>query len=141
MANEATVNSSLQIRVGSLVYASQPSSFKADVSTAKGPSPGAIAVSTYGTEVDLSELTQPGLTRVMNLSEDYKVSLGPRDPDTAKFYPLLDFLPGETYSFRLSSDIYEEYDATGTGTGSPTNTVWLKAFGGDAVVLFEAFES
>lgn len=139
MANEATVNCSLQIRLGNGMYQSQPSSFRADVSTFKGPSPGAVTVATTGTNIDLSQLVQPGLCRIQNLSDTYLVEVGIHDG--ALFHPLLELLAGESYVMRLSRNIGEEEDVPGTGTTGDVNTLCLRAVGGSAVCLVEAFES
>lgn len=143
MANEATVRSALQIRSGNLNYSSLPASFTADVGTAKGPTPGAVAISPYGTDIDLSQLTAPGLCRVMNLDSSVNIDLGIWDPEALKFYPLMTLLPGETYVIRLASDLAAEF-GTGTGTGSTgpdTNTLRARAQAREAVLLVEAFES
>jgi hypothetical protein len=56
------------------------------------------------------------------------------------FYPLIELLPGESYVFRLSRNIQEQYAGTGTGTTAPDNRLRIKANGASCVVLVEAFE-
>jgi|SRR3990172_8925374 len=140
MADEGYVLASLRINAGNLSYQSQPQGFSADVAGAKGPVPGAITVATTGTNVDLSELTTPGLCRIANLDETNFVSYGANDPDTDTFYPIGELLPGESYVLRLSRNLSAEY-GTGTGTiGPDTNTLHFRADTAAVVVLVEAFE-
>ena len=140
MASEARVQSGMRIQVGSLVYQSQPTSFVADVAGAKGPTPGAITVSTAGTDIDLSELTTPGLCRIMNLSTVNYVTYGIWDPESSKFYHLGEALPGESYNIRLSRLLGWEA-GTGTGTDGPeTNRLRFYANAAACDVLVEAFE-
>lgn len=140
MANEATVNASLQIRKGNLLYRSQPASFRATVTGEKGPVPGAVTVSQDGVDVDLSQLTTPGLCRLQNLSTTYRVLYGVREPDTSLSYLPFQLLPGEIAVVRFSEFLGEEVQGTGTGTGTPNATFRIKALGGEAVVVVEAFE-
>jgi hypothetical protein len=147
MSNEATIRSSLIILKddGSgttlLQYAGQPTAFQADVTGTFGPTPGAFAASTAGTDVDLTELTTPGLCRIMNQDDTNYVTVGMWDPEGSTFYPMMELLPGETYVFRLSRSIEEEY-STGTGTtGANTNRLRIKADTAACNVLVEAFEA
>lgn len=140
MANEATIRASLQIRKGNLTYQSQPSSFTANMGTAKGPAPGAITIPIAGVEINVSEFTTPGLCRLMNLDEDNFVEYGIFDTEADVFFPLGELLPGETYILRFSRNLKEEYAGTGTGTSAPTNKLWFKANTAPCVVLVEIFE-
>ena len=145
MANEATISASLMIKVGNVDFASRPPSHRADIDATDpvGPTPGAISVSTAGTDVDLTELTTPGLCLLQNYSDTYTVQVGIWDPESVKFYPVIDLLPGEHYVIRLSEDLSEE---TGTGdpgtalTGPRTNRLRLKAIAGAAIVMVGAFD-
>lgn len=144
MADEATVRATLQIRkisgeVTVIDYNSQPAGFIADVDGSKGPSPGAVTVSTSGTNIDLTELTTPGLCRIMNQDPTNYVTVGVKDTSSGIFYPLMELLPGESYVFRFSRDVGEEYYST-TGTDSG-NSVHCKANTASVVVLIECFES
>jgi hypothetical protein len=140
MANEARVNSSLTIASGSNKYQNQPTSFSADVSVFKGPSPGAFTASLLGTDVDLSELDVPGLCVFKNLDATNYVTIGLRDPETSKFYPLIELLPTEQYTVRLSRLLGWE-TGTGTGTeGSETNVLCVRADTAPCNVSVEAFE-
>lgn len=137
MSNEARVRGSLTIRKNNIDYTSKPTSFLADVAVAIGPTPGAIAVSTAGVDVDLSQLTTPGLAVLHNLGTSGYVEVGVWDG--VSYYPLLELLPGEVYPVRLSRNLGQEY-GTGTGTtGLAVNTLRLKANGAACVVVVEAF--
>lgn len=139
MPNEITVRANLSIRNGSLNYSSQPSVFQADQAVSIGPTPGTMLVSTNGVDVDLSELTTPGLCRLQNLSETNIIDVGRFDPDSNKFYPFLKLKPGESYVVRLSEHITEEYLGTGTGTTSSATTLRAKARNAASRLLVEAF--
>lgn len=140
MANEARVTAGLQIIAGNINYLSQPSAFLATVTGRKGPTPGSISVAVLGTDVDLSQLTQPGLCILHNQDPTNFVTYGIRDPETNRFYPLGELLPGEIYPLRLSRDIQEEY-GTGTGTvTAATNKLHLRANTAACNVLVGAFE-
>lgn len=136
MANEATVGSSLQIKVGSLDYQARPTAFKADVSTGRGPTPGVLLVATTGTNVSFAQLSYPGLCRIQNLDSTNYVILGIYDG--ASFHPLLELLPGETYVVRLYRYLGSEF--VGTGTNADVNNLRLMAIGAACRVLVEAFE-
>lgn len=124
-----------------LNYQSQPTTFTVDVSGTKGPSPGAIQVTIAGTDVDFSQLTTPGLCRIMNLDPTNYVEYGIRDVASRKFYPLGEILPGETYVLRLSRNIQEEYyPSTGTGTTGDIDKFHIKANKAACNILVEAFE-
>lgn len=147
MANEARIQSGLQIQkrntAGDVIvldYMARPAGFTATVTGTKGPTPGAITCTTAGTDVDLSELTTPGLCRIMNQDPTNYVEIGIWEPTGSIFYPLMELLPGESFVFRLSRNVLEQYSGTGTGTTGPTNTLRIKANGASCVVLFEAFE-
>ena len=144
MANEARITSGLDIMKGTnpvqVDYSARPASFAADVAGAKGPVPGAIDATVAGVSVDFSELTTPALCRIMNLDATNYVEVGIWDPENAKFFPLMELLPGESYVIRLARNLQEEYQ-TGTGTtGANTNRLRIKANTTVVPVLIEAFE-
>lgn len=104
MSDEATLNTSLQIKVGAMDYISRPSSFKADVSVSSGPTPGMIsAVTTPGTDISLAALTTPGFCRVQNYDTTNFVVLGIWDSGAGKFFSFMDLLAEETFVFRITS--------------------------------------
>lgn len=144
MSDEAAVQAGLQILKGTnpvqVSYQSRPGAFVADVAGAKGPVPGAFTATLAGTDVDFSELTQPGLALFKNLDPTNFVTWGVWDPDTSKFYPVADILPGEFYPIRLSRLLSGEL-GTGAGTTGPnTNTLRFKADTAPLDVSVEAFE-
>jgi hypothetical protein len=148
MSGEAQLQISLQITksdaVGIVNFRSYPTQFTADVTGALGPTPGAFLASVYGTDVDLSELTQPGLCRLSNQDATNYVTYGVVDPETDKFYPLGEILPGEFFVLRLSRNLKWEYAGSGTGTGTTganTNTLRFIADTAACVVLAEIFEA
>ncbi len=145
MANEAQVRGSLQIlkKSGAIIlinYGSKPTSFQATVTGSKGPVPGAFTVTVFGTDVDFSELTTPGLCVFKNLDATNFATYGIWDPENLKFFPLGELLPGEAYPIRLSRDLEEEFQ-TGTGTtGEDTNRLRFKADTESVNISVEAFE-
>jgi hypothetical protein len=139
MADEAIVTSQLVINKGHIVYQSQPGSFTADVSGTNGPTPGAVTATVAGTVVSLAQLANPGLCRVMNIDATNFVTVGV--DDGLRFFPLMELLPGESYVFRLSRYLNEEFTDTGTGTNADANFLMVKANTAACVVVVEAFES
>lgn len=113
MANEARIHSSLQINKGNLKPRSSPTVFTATVTGTNGPTPGAIAVSTSGVNVDFSALTTPGFCRIANLDATNYVTWGIYDG--VYFFPMGEILPGEFYVIRLSRSLGGESPGTGTG--------------------------
>lgn len=145
MANEAMIRGSLQVAAGNLSYQSPRSigAFQADMSTGEdqgGPTPGAILVSVEGTDVDLSQLTTPGLCIIQNLDPTNFVTLGIWDTEAELLFPLLEFMPGEGFPVRLSRYLQTEFIGTGTGTSDYTNQLRLKADTAPCRVLVEAFD-
>lgn len=147
MADEIQVTSSLLIRkltsdgtAVQLEYQSRPSAFRDDMTGAVGPSPGAIAVSRYGTNIDLSQLAHPGWCRFMNLNEANPIKVGVYNTDQSEFYPFLRLKAGQSVVVPLDPDINDEYAATGTGTTGELNTLRAISENADGVLLVEAFE-
>lgn len=136
---DATIRASLTIDKGNISYQSKPTQFTASIATGKGPAPGAFAVSTAGTDVDLSELTQPGLYRIQNLDATNFVTLGIWDG--VSFFPIHEILAGETYVGRFSRNLGEEEGSTGTGTIDSGNTLRIKADTAECNVVLEAFDA
>lgn len=140
MANEATLSVSMNIVKDGRQLCRFQSGFNADVAGRKGPVPGAITISTAGTDIDLTQLTSPGLCILRNLDDTNFVEFGIKEPATGFFYPLGELLPGEDYVLRLSRNLRQEYTNTGTGTSAPTNNLHMKANTAAVVVDIEAFE-
>jgi hypothetical protein len=139
VADEAIVTSQLIITKGHLSYQSLPGSFTADVDGTNGPTPGAVTATVAGTVVSLAQLENPGLCRVLNLDPTNFVTVGV--DDGLRFFPLMELLPSESYVFRLSRYLNEEFTDTGTGTNADVNYLMVKANAADCVVVVEAFES
>lgn len=140
MADEAVVVSSLQIAKGNLQVRSFPDSFRADVTGTKGPTPGALTVTTDGKIVSLAELGTPGLCIIRNLDDTNYVEYGVYDG--FEFYPLGEVLPGEHYIIRLSRNFSESYLGTSLGTDpAGTTSLMVKANTASCVVSVEAYEA
>lgn len=143
MSNEANIQSRLSVRKlsGSSVlldYTSGQASFVADVNGTKGPTPGAVTISTAGTNIDLTALTTPGFCRISNQDATNYFEWGIKDASSGIFYPMGEVLPGESYVIRLSRNVGEEYySTTGTDAG---NSVHCKANTASVVALIECFE-
>lgn len=139
MANEARLLISLQINKDNLQYQGRPTAFQADVDLTEGPTPGFILVSRFGTAIDFSQLTTPGLCRMQNYSQSNSIAIGIYNTDQAEFYPFMYLKPGESYVLRLHPEINEEYAGTGTGTTSEENVFWAQSENANAPLLVEAF--
>lgn len=141
MANEITVRASLQIKKGNLDFQSKPTLFKADMTGLDGPTPGTITCAVApGTDVDLSELTTPGMCWIQNLDSTNYVTIGIRDPESNKFYPMMELAAGQFAVFPLARSVEEEF-ATGTGTVGPaTNRIRIVANTAACNVFVAAFE-
>lgn len=150
MANEISFRSSVTVRKkaadGSwLIREGWNDSFRLSMTGAQGPSPGAIAVPTYGVSITFSGIVTPAVCRFWNATESSshtRIALGVRDPDTALFYPLLSFPRGKGYPVILDPDLFEGYTGPGTSTATEAtnNTLWAKAFGADGVLFVGGFE-
>lgn len=139
MANEARLQISLQIAADNVQYNSLPTSFTATVTGRKGPTPGALTVPVAGVNVDLSQLTVPGLCRLQNQDATNFVTVGIYDEATNRFHPIEEILPGESYVVRLSRELGYEYGTA--GTAADRDHLHLRASIAPCVVLVEAFEA
>jgi hypothetical protein len=141
LSNEFTIRSNLSARSGSIDYTSRPTSFRADLEGAvlMGPTPGAVAVSTEGTDISLAQLSDPGYCHIRNIDTVNDFQWGVWDPETSRFYPVGHLKPGQSVVFCLARDFGEEYTNTGTGTTAGTNRLRCKAIGGASVALIECF--
>ncbi len=140
MSNEAAVRVTMTVKTGNLDYRSNPSQFRADVSAAKGPTPGILSIPTAGLSVAFSQLTTPGLCWVQNLDDTNYVEYGIKDPGTGKFYPLGEILAGEFYALRFSRNLLSDYTNVGTGTDGDVNYLWFKANAAAVLVRVDCFE-
>lgn len=145
MANEATIRNGLTITnvtTAQFNYRSPQQGFTADVEGSLGPTPGAVAVSVSGTDIDLSQLTQlGGLVEIINYDLTNRVEIGIYEPATGTFFPFIELLPGESTVTRLSRNAQEQFDGTVTGTGTfaENNTIRAKAYGDTVNIFFGAF--
>ena len=139
-----SIRTSLQLVIGNLTYQSQPQAFTpADPVNVLGPTPGAVVVPVTGVDIDLSQLVQPGLCRIMNIDDTNFVTYGIWDADNSALYPLGELLPAESYIIRLSRQLGEK-EAAGTGTGATNTlpcTLRFKADSDSVNILVEAFDS
>ena len=148
MADEITCTSNLNVRSGtSQIYQSQGGSFRADMGTVKGPSPGALSVPKAGRNVYFNELTQPGIAFIKaHPDNEGYIQVGIFDPQSLVSYFLLELLPGEAYPIRFNRNLQEQFSGSGTGTTGPENYLRLKAEKDRAngtynILTIEAFES
>lgn len=147
MPNEFTIRSSLAVRkVASdgTVQANYRSggvgSFRDDMVTTspKGPTPGAVGITTVGTDIDLSQLTVPGWCFLKNMDDSDTVEYGIHDGSV--FHPMGELGPGDETVFKFSRNFGEEHVYQGTGTGATVNTFHAKSYNGAAVLLVECWE-
>lgn len=138
MANEIKITLGVLAKKGNLDYRLESTAFTEtiDAASPKGPCPGAITVTTSGTDADFSQLTNPGLCVMKNLDEDNYVTYGIYDTSTATFFPLGEILPGSTTQLRLSRGLGGE----GVGT-TGANTLRFVADTASCFVQVLAFES
>ncbi len=127
MADEARLQVSLQVVNGNLNYQSRPTAFTADMSTAKAPTPGRVLAAVLGTDVDLSQITTPGLAWLMNLDPTNFVEYGLWDESTNVFYVIGELLPGECFTLRLSRHMLVSYQGSSTVAGVDWVRLRLKA--------------
>ena len=145
MSKEARVQVSLQIRKvsGEIVLLDErtsPTSYIADVTGTKGPSPGDLTIPVGGEAVNFGELDNPSLCWMMNRDATNYVTYGIWDVAADIFYPLGELRAGEMTVIRLSRALQEEYVGTGTGTTRPDNRFFMKANTAPVVVSVKAFE-
>jgi hypothetical protein len=142
MAGQVTINNSISIANGSLSYRSNPTAFVDTVDGAKGPTPGAVSVSTEGVDIDLSQLSVPGRVWMQNLDAINTVMWGVRDSVTNVFYPVGDLKPGLYDHFKFSTEFgLEESPGTGSHAGTGTVKFHMRARGGTCNVRVDAFEA
>lgn len=141
MSDEATIRQMVQIVVnGRKIYTPSAASFKIDVSTSKGPTPGSVTATAGGVDVDLSHLTVPGLCHIINYSTTDYLEYGIYDSSSGVFYPLGEVAAESEYVFEFSRNLFDEFSGTGTLAASSTNKFRVR--GGSSVVecAVNAFE-
>lgn len=155
MANEITLATSLSIMKvdgngNVLLRKNYSTSFQNNMSGNQGPYPGSLTVSTSGKLVYLTAeivtagwcwLANQGRADGANHTDEY-VEIGIFDPQSTApgvFYPLLELSPGEGFPVKLSRNLQEQYAGSGTGTTTPENYLYLKAYRASQIVNIEAF--
>ena len=135
--SQITIRSNVSVLKGALSYISNQQ-FRATMAGEKGPSPGSFVATAAGVDVDLTNLTNPGIAVLKNIDDEFGAVYGVLDG--SDFFPLGDLLPGEQYVIRLSQFLGQTL-GSGTGTGGPAVAFHIRGIGGDANVSVEAFET
>lgn len=139
MANEGSLSYQLSIKKDNLSHLSRRS-FRFTVTGTLGPLPGGVKVPKTGRIVDFQGfITEPGLCEIFNISDTYSFNVGIFDLQTNVFYPLSEVGPGECYPLKLSRDLLEQYNDTGTGTSAPENKLMLKGIDNPAGTDIDAY--
>lgn len=145
MADECRISISMSIDKRSadkrlyLLDFTKKVSLISNIDGTKGPLPGSVLVPLTGIDIDLSQLTTPGIcwfhhqgpsdeTDPGSDPKIYYVDVGIKDSVTGIFYPMLELWPGDQFPLRLSRNLAESYNATGTGTGPAVNTLHMIAY-------------
>lgn len=139
MTREARLDIALSIRKLPMDERSFPTTQTIDVANIGGPTPGTILVDTAGTNIDLSQLTTPGLCWMQNLDAANYVEYGMWDASTSHFEPLGEIGPGEFYCIKLSRNLGLEYGA-GTASAGSGNSLRLRANTAACKVKINAYE-
>ncbi len=141
MSNEIQVRWTLQVRNGNTDYRPPQVSFNADQVVAGGQTPGYILVTTYGTDINLSQITSPGgWCTITNLDQTNFVEVGVWDPVFGIFLAFAELLPGESFPVRLSRYLGQQIGTgSGTATSNPAATLRLKATVSPCYCIVNAF--
>lgn len=141
MADEIELNLNININKGKLSFRQYPSNFKMTMTASgDGPYVGTLLIDTVGVDIDLSQLTDPGLCIIENQDATNYVDIGIYDPETVRFYPIKKILPGTFWPIYLSDAFGYEWIGTSTGTDTgPTNRLRGKANGASCKVSFKVF--
>lgn len=141
MSAEITVSHTLTVQkkdstgLIQLVNFNRSEGFRADLAGSSGPYVGSVNVRPDKSLIDLSAAGGGGgVIWVKNQSGTATIQLGLYDVSTNTFDPVMDFLPGECWPFRVSRDIGRE-EIPGTGTGGSTGNKTQLALKGDKTVL------
>lgn len=116
--SDVTFRGSLDVRKGNFRYRHPKSSFQASMTGSLGPTPGALLISTLGTDISLLEIGTPGFVVVDNYDDTNFFTLGLWDPTTSLYYPFMEVGPGEFYPFKFSRQLLDELGTGGLGTGT-----------------------
>lgn len=144
MADEIQVRTFFSLNNGNLKHNPGQYQFKDDATGALGPSPGAFVATYDGTDVDLSQFTDPGWVELWNQEPEggAEVSWGVYDVENDKYIPVGKLKPGWRYPICLDELFGGEFQpSTGTGTDLINNRLRIKAKDADtANVYVGAFE-
>ena len=103
MADEITVEATLNIDNGNLQRLDPDPPQLITQSVAKGPVPGMVTVTTTASAISLTGLTTYGLVKVKNLSSSNYVTYGVYV--SSVFYPLIRIKPDEHYVWRMEPGV------------------------------------
>lgn len=140
MASEITVMAGLRVKNGNLQFSAVPQNFQADQTSARGPAPGSVHVTTTGVRPDFSMLNRPGWLWLFNLGS-VDADWGLYNPSTLDFLPVGVVRAGQGAVFELSPALSDYYDATGTGTTPESWAFGLKTVNGATDVFVGAFDA
>jgi hypothetical protein len=117
-------------------------SFTEDLVNVKGPCVGDVLVSTAGTDIDLSQMTEPGWCILFNRDPTNYVEVGIWDPERLVYTPFGELRPLRGFPVFLTRFFGVEYTTPGTGTGTTghTNRLRLKANTAACTVSVKAFD-
>jgi len=143
MANEIIYSSVFKVTKGNNRYQRPLASYQDDQSGVGGPTPGSFLATTGGTIVNLSELTVPGWCSIINYDADNFITVGVWLHDQGYFAPFMEIPAGKYAHLKLSRFLNQEFDFTGTGTGTTgeLNELMVVADTANCEVSVEAFEA
>lgn len=137
MVREITGSVSLTVNKGNLKYSSTNQYFMDLDGTEGGPSPGGIIATVEGVNVDLSQLTDPGVCLIINYDATNFVEWGTWDD--GEFIPLCEIGPGEVQLVKIARNLGNSY-GTGTGVTDTGAVMRVKADTAACNVFVGAFE-
>lgn len=116
-----------------------------DVDDLRGPTPGLILATVYGTLVDLSLLGSTGWCLIHNQDQNNHIDVGIWDPELLRFYPICEYPPTFKWPIPLSRFLQQEFGSgatTGTGTlgGEESNRLMIRGRNQSCYVFVGAFE-
>lgn len=139
MANEITVTNQVRINNGNLQEFGQPASFRMNMDSVQGPTPGFVTVPTTGVDLDLSALSSFGVCRIRNLDETNDIIYGIKEPSSGFFYPIGKVRPGHHWWIDLADELLQEFTNTGTGTSAATNKFHIRAKNAACKAIVDAY--
>lgn len=140
MANEIQVRASVSVRLGNLKYQSPQPAWTAALTTAIGPTPGAVTIPLEGRDFFFEELTSPGIAVFTNIDATNFVRFGLYILDLDRFFPIGRIYPGESFPFRFDPDLFQAFLGSGTSAEDGEAYFRFKADTAPVVVQIDAFE-